>query len=340
MQNAKLLLVDADAYTSEVLIEDLEDRGYASITRIENSLAFPADIADSEFDLVIFNYHFHDSSSLLNCNAIKTILPKTSLVVIASTGPAIKNVRAWAEKTGVIDVVVEKPLSDERFFLMIGDLVKAHQTAATLQKRADRLANIVPEAALNAVDSDSKVLNEAEMNEAAVLFTDIRGSSEAILNLAPRDFFKALNNTLSIQSKIIREHEGAIVKYTGDGVMAIFKGMGRSHLALRAGMALAKDSQTANLPYGVGVAEGLVLSGLIGDANHAGQRQQYDVIGATVHLAARLCSTAQPSELIATRNVYNAAHLQTPNAREIGLINVRGFEEGVHCIAFQPNTKI
>jgi adenylate cyclase len=223
---------------------------------------------------------------------------------------------------------------------MIADLIKAHHTAATLQKRADRLANIVPEAALNAVDSDSKVLNEAEMNEAAVLFTDIRGSSEAIISFAPRDFFKELNNTLSIQSKIIRDHEGAIVKYTGDGVMAIFKGMGRSHLALRAGMALAKDSQSATLSYGVGVAEGLVLSGLIGDANHAGQRQQYDVIGATVHLAARLCSMAQPGELIATQNVYNAAHLQTPNAREIGVINVRGFEEGVQCIAFQPNTKI
>jgi class 3 adenylate cyclase len=340
MQNAKLLLIDADTYTADVLMEDLEDRGYANVTRIENSLLFPANIASDEFDLVIFNYHFHDASALLNCNAIKSILPKTALVAIASTGPAIKHVRDWAEKTGAIDVVVEKPLSDERFFLMIADLIKAHHTAATLQKRADRLANIVPEAALNAVDSDSKVLNEAEMNEAAVLFTDIRGSSEAIISFAPRDFFKELNNTLSIQSKIIRDHEGAIVKYTGDGVMAIFKGMGRSHLALRAGMALAKDSQSATLSYGVGVAEGLVLSGLIGDANHAGQRQQYDVIGATVHLAARLCSMAQPGELIATQNVYNAAHLQTPNAREIGVINVRGFEEGVQCIAFQPNTKI
>lgn len=203
MQNAKLLLIDADAYTADVLMEDLEDRGYASVTRIENSLVFPANMAADEFDLVIFNYHFHDTSALLNCNAIKSILPKTALVVIASTGPAIKHVRDWAEKTGVIDVVVEKPLSDERFFLMIADLIKTHHTAATLQKRADRLANIVPEAALNAVDSDSKVLNEAEMNEAAVLFTDIRSSSEAIINLAPRDFFTALNNTLSIQSKII-----------------------------------------------------------------------------------------------------------------------------------------
>lgn len=340
MQNAKLLLVDADPYTADLLKEDLEDRGYGSVTRIENSMVFPANISSDEFDLVIFNYHFQDPNALLNCNAIKSILPKTALVVITSAGPAIKNVRAWAEKTGAIDVVVEKPLSDERFFLVIADLIKTRHATATLQKRAERLANIVPEAALQAVDSNSKVLNEAEMMEAAVLFTDIRSSSEAILKLAPREFFKELNNTLSTQSKIVRDYEGAIVKYTGDGLMAIFKGMGRSHLALRCGMALAKDSQTTFLPYGVGVAEGLVLSGLIGDANQAGQRQQYDVIGATVHLAARLCNLAQSGELIATQTVYNAAHLATPNAREIGAVNVRGFEDGVPCIAFQPISRI
>jgi DNA-binding response OmpR family regulator len=80
MQNAKLLLIDADTYTADVLMEDLEDRGYANVTRIENSLLFPANIASDEFDLVIFNYHFHDASALLNCNAIKSILPKQALL--------------------------------------------------------------------------------------------------------------------------------------------------------------------------------------------------------------------------------------------------------------------
>src|SRR5690606_17790240 len=309
MQNVHLLLVDADAYTAGMLTEDLRSRCNAGVTHIENSLHLPADLDPADFDLVIFNYHFQDKHGLLNCNAIKSVLLETPVIAIASAGPAIKNVRSWAQKTGAIDVVVEKPLSDDRFFLVIDDLIKTRRTRTVLEKRAERLANIIPEAALQAVDSGSKVLNEAEMMEAAILFTDIRRSSEAISSLAPRDFFKELNDTLSRQSKVVREHEGALVKYTGDGIMAIFKGMGRSHLALRCGMALARNSEGALLPYGVGIAEGLVLAGLIGDAQQSGQRQQYDVIGATVHLAARLCDMAQPGELIATRSVYRAAQL-------------------------------
>jgi adenylate cyclase len=337
MHNVHLLLVDADAYTAGMLTEDLRSRCHAGVTHIENSLHLPADLDPADFDLVIFNYHFQDKHGLLNCNAIKSVLPQTPVIAIASAGPAIKNVRSWAQKTGAIDVVVEKPLSDDRFFLVIDDLIKTRRTRTVLEKRAERLANIIPEAALQAVDSGSKVLNEAEMMEAAILFTDIRRSSEAISSLAPRDFFKELNDTLSRQSKVVREHEGALVKYTGDGIMAIFKGMGRSHLALRCGMALARNSEGALLPYGVGIAEGLVLAGLIGDAQQSGQRQQYDVIGATVHLAARLCDMAQPGELIATRSVYRAAQLHTPDARAIGTVSVRGFEHGVDCVAFNPN---
>ena len=74
--------------------------------------------------------------------------------------------------------------------------------------------------------------NEAEIFEAAVPFTDIRGSSQLIQEIPPNDFFELLNRLLNAQAQQIHLFEGAVVKYTGDGVMAIFRGRGRSYLAL------------------------------------------------------------------------------------------------------------
>ncbi|HEY8097495.1 MAG TPA: adenylate/guanylate cyclase domain-containing protein [Methylophilaceae bacterium] len=338
MKNAKLLLIDSDEYTSSILIEDLKQRGFDNITRISASLDLHQAITESKPDVVIFNYHFHQPDSLINCSAVKLIAPQTAVMAIVSAGPAMKSVRAWAKQTGCVDVVIEKPLSDERFFMSLGDLVKARYAARVLETRAERLANLLPEGAISAIDGDHT--DEAEMFEAAILFTDIRRSSEAITHLPPRKFFKLLNQSLSLQARHINQFEGAVVKYTGDGVMAIFRGMGRSYLALRCGLELARSTSQDSMPFGVGVAEGLVLAGFIGDSNQAGQRQQYDVIGATVHLAARLCSMANAGEVIATNKINLTSRLHTPTARDIGTVAIRGFDAGVDCVAFKPDTSL
>jgi adenylate cyclase len=174
------------------------------------------------------------------------------------------------------------------------------------------------------------------MFEAAVLFTDIRGSSRLIRELPPREFFLRLNQVLSAQTKQISRFEGSVIKYTGDGVMAIFRGMGRSYMALRCGLELASMSHTQELPFGIGIAEGLVLAGLIGDSNHAGQRHQYDVISATVNLASRLCGLAGEGEVMTTRNIEAAARFATPVARPIDGVAIRGFDRKIDCVAFNP----
>ena len=87
-------------------------------------------------------------------------------------------------------------------------------------------------------------------------------------------FFENLNALLSAQAALVRTHQGAVVKYTGDGMMAIFRGMGRSYLALRCGLAIADLNGKHPFPFGIGIAQGLVLAGLIGDSTEAGQRDR------------------------------------------------------------------
>jgi adenylate cyclase len=154
--------------------------------------------------------------------------------------------------------------------------------------------------------------------------------------MPPREFFKMLNHTLSIQTRLVRSHEGSVVKFTGDGVLAVFRGMGKSYLAMRCALELASSSSQQIFPYGIGVAGGLILAGLVGDSQHAGQKRQYDVIGATVHLAARLCHMAQARQVVSTRKAFAAARLSNASASPIGVVAIRGFDAGVDCVTLNP----
>jgi class 3 adenylate cyclase len=329
------MLIDSDGYTRSVLMDQLAQRGYDDVKLVKSALELPALLQSAQPDIVILNYQSDQPDNLSALTIVKLLSPQAATIAIVSPGPALKAVRAWSQQTQGIDVVIEKPLSDERFFMTLRDLLQVKMSLRELSSKTQRLSNLVPEGALSAIETS--VDDEAELFESVVLFTDVRGSSELIRKMPPRSFFKLLNQSLSAQSSQIQRHEGSVIKYTGDGVMAVFRGPAKSYLGLRCALDLAAETSNDELPFGVGVAKGLVLAGLIGDANHAGQRRQYDVIGATVHLAARLCAMANAGEVIATEGVNAVAKVTSPPPRAIGNVSIRGFSRAVECVAFNPS---
>ena len=331
MFTAKILLIDRDEYSSSLLLGSLQRRGFGSVNRIASGIGLPEAMAKLEPDVVVFNYHFHQPDDLLSCCAAKLASPFAAVMAIVSAGPAIKAVRNWSRETGCIDALIEKPVSDERFFAALAELIKATASSKELDAKSARLASLLPEGAVVAASRKHDV---AEMFETAVVFTDIRRSSDLITRMPPHAFFELLNQSLSAQGAHVRQFEGSVVKYTGDGMMAIFRGMGRSYLALRCAIELGRSNCQSLVPFGIGVAEGLVLAGLVGDSQKSGQRRQYDVIGSTVHLAARLCAMASGSEVFATHKVYTSSRLNAPSLRQLGPLSIRGFNAAVACVAF------
>lgn len=326
------MLVDSDSYTSSVLMGDLLARGFDAAQLVTSTLELPMMLETTQPDVVVFNYHADRPDSLVVCSTLKVMAPQATTIVIVSPGPALKIVRAWAKQTKSIDVVIEKPLSDERFFMTLEEILRVKVAAREMTSRADRLANLVPEGALPVMEYGGN--SEAEMFEAAVLFTDIRGSSKLIREMPPRDFFQQLNQLLSLQAQHIQNYQGAVIKYTGDGVLAIFRGMGRSYLALRCGLELASLHDDTKFPFGIGIAQGLVLAGLIGDSAQAGRRSQYDVVGATVHLASRLCSMANAGEVVTTNGINVAAKVTTLTPQRLPDVTMRGFDKAIDCVLF------
>lgn len=328
------MLVDKDSYTSLLLLSNLTQRGFKNVKVVKDGDQLPNAVAQSRPDVVIFNYRFDEFDSLILCNTLKQISPQSIVIIIASPGPGLKIVESWAKQTKSIDLIFEKPLSNERFFLALEDMLKLRLDSRALKTKSQLLEHLVPEFAASEIHSEHN--NVAKMYESAVLFTDIRQSTELIRAIPPREYFEYLNHLLSAQSSLVKQFEGSIIKYTGDGVMAIFKGAGRSYLALSCAFELAKSGHDSKLPFGTGVAEGLVLAGLIGDSKNSGQRVQYDVIGATVNLASRLCGMAKSGEVVITKKLNAVVKYKQEAAYDIGSLNVKGFGDQIDCVAFNP----
>jgi class 3 adenylate cyclase len=334
MPATRIVLVDSDDHTASLLAAELARRGFGAVAVAATGSALPPLLASGDADVVIVNHRDHEDGALAACNIARRMAPECATVVATAPGPALQAVRAWARQSLSIDVIVEKPFFDERFYQMLTELLALKATARQSRSRAERLANLVPAGALHAAVELSDP--QAELFDAAVLFTDIRDSSRLINQMPPREFFDTLNHVLSEQTSRIHAAQGSVVKYTGDGVMAVFRGMGRSYLALRCGLELAAMSSRQCLPFGVGIAQGLVLAGVAGIADQAGQRRQFDVIGATAHLAARLCARAQPGQVIATRSINAVARVQSPAPRPFEQVSLRGFASPVDCVVFTP----
>jgi class 3 adenylate cyclase len=123
---------------------------------------------------------------------------------------------------------------------------------------------------------------------AAVLFTDIVGSTERAATLGDRRWKELLQSHDVLAGTIIEQHRGRFVKSTGDGVLATFDGPGR---AIRCAMALKEALRPLGLEIRMGLHTGEVE--LLGE----------DIGGIGVHVAARVASLAAPSEVLVSRTV-------------------------------------
>lgn len=171
--------------------------------------------------------------------------------------------------------------------------------------------------------------NQGQMQELAVLFTDIRGSTDQIERQDPRDFVRQLNRTFSTQSRAVTHFGGSIDKFVGDAVIAIFGGESSVEQALRCSIEIQRGFQKDPLlssyfkGLGVGVNYGSMLMGNMGTE----ERVDYSVIGAEVNLCARLCSAADADEILVREDLLGQHGLTDRfTVESIGDRTFKGFD--------------
>ena len=320
IESYELLLVDPEAQAAAALREQFV-RSRRPAPRWLAGLGEAAAEGVHGVDAVIFDLHAGREGQLDECLRLKREQPALPLIALSAPGPALRRVHAWNDEHHALDEILAKPLVPEALFRAVGMLVRERRSA----RSAARLAGLVAEGGRDW--SGAPV-----MLEAAVLFTDVRRSTALAGSLPAPALFDALNVSLSAHAMLVRRWRGSVVKFTGDGLLATFRGRGRAHFALRCALDLqARFPATSEMPIGIGVAEGLVMQGMLGEPGN----QLFDVIGATVHLAARLCGSAGEGEVVVPPRLLRSAGLPISRHRTEA-VHLRGFDKLFECVFIAP----
>ncbi|HEY8870168.1 MAG TPA: adenylate/guanylate cyclase domain-containing protein [Candidatus Limnocylindrales bacterium] len=114
----------------------------------------------------------------------------------------------------------------------------------------------------------------------SILFTDIVGSTAQAVAQGPSRWRNLVSRHNEVTERILDEHDGRLVKTTGDGVVGLFDS---AEQAVRAAAALSD----ALLPLAIRIRSGV----------HSGEVEisTGDVRGVAVHAAARIMALAEPN---------------------------------------------
>ncbi len=153
-------------------------------------------------------------------------------------------------------------------------------------------------AVLERTDEDLRL--GGEELEATVLFCDLRGFSGFAERNSAATVIEALNRYLTDMTEAILAHDGTVVSYMGDGVMAVFgapiEQADNADRAFAAARELIEKRLSSfndwvrekdlgsDFRLGVGLCTGPVMSGNVGSA----RRLEYTAVGDTTNVAARL----------------------------------------------------
>jgi class 3 adenylate cyclase len=144
----------------------------------------------------------------------------------------------------------------------------------------------------------------AERRPLSVMFCDLVGSTALSSRLDPEDLREVIRTYQACVATTIRQYEGFIARYVGDGVLIYFGWPEAretdAERAVRAGLAVAATVGRAPIPgeelqVRIGIATGLVV---IGEPIGSGDARQQTAIGETPNLAARLQGLAGPNQVV------------------------------------------
>jgi class 3 adenylate cyclase len=123
---------------------------------------------------------------------------------------------------------------------------------------------------------------------ATVVFTDIVGSTDALVRLGDAAWRGLIDQHDVISRTVVEAHRGTLVKATGDGVLATFSS---AEDALSSSTVIRDSLRKLGLSIRIGVHTGEI------------DLRDTDVGGLTVHVASRVNAQAQPEEVLATEAV-------------------------------------
>ena len=178
---------------------------------------------------------------------------------------------------------------------------------------------------------------------AAIMICDLRDFTKISDNWPRDDVIDLLNDYFDAMSEPIARHGGEILKFIGDGLLAIFPlsqpdaCANLLHAVTEARKAMAALNERNNgtgrapLNYGIGVHVGDVMYGNIGSSS----RLDFTVIGPAVNMASRLeALTKQLGRTVLLSRAFAEQVEPKFGLEHVGQYEVRGFSDPIELFAY------
>lgn len=321
----------------------------------------------TEYDMhvVLVNQQLPEMSGLQFCESIATEFPGITKIILTDSDDINPLERAFQMEE--IYRFVQMPVSDLNLKMIINNALKLNQAEFKNRQLSDQITKIqgdqenilklfkryvpgeVVSRALKTNEED--MMKPGESRVVSVLFADMRGFTNLSSKMQPSEVVKFLNKYWEIISNCVKENNGSVNKYIGDGLLAVF-GAPVSYInnhenAVSAAIDMVESLERINSKYmerlgtevklGIGINSGEVIVGNIGTKNF----MEYTVIGNTVNIASRLetISKNEPNSIIISKktrdfvsHVFETSELQKSNfpgeEEDIYYCKVLGYKSG------------
>ena len=354
-EKGNILIIDDSPVNVHLLTSILKKHGYKMRSETSGKMALTM-INDAPPDLILLDIDMPDMNGYEVCQRLKEDASTADIpiIFISALEDITDKVRAF--EVGGVDYI-PKPFEFKEVIARVETHLvlrrlqgQLRQSNELLEQRvAERTAELVnlntalerfvPHEFLDFLGKDNLVdvkLGDQVQQEMTVMFSDIRNFTADSEKMTPQDNFNFLNEYLRRVSPVIRQHQGIVDKYLGDGVMALFPKSADN--AVRAAIAMQGSLDDYNIyrsekgldpiRIGTGIHTGSLMLGIIGEE----QRFQGTVISDAVNLASRLEGMTKMygvSIIITTNVLINMADPAVYNYRFLDRVRVMGKTEAL-----------
>ena len=226
-------------------------------------------------------------------------------------------------------------------------LKSLHQAIVDREEQGESLSRLLPGGVADLLRRQGRQVGETEELEVTVLMSDIRGYSTIAEQTDPSLLARQLNEHRAAMNRAIVEHDGTVMQFVGDAVMAVFgapvaladhadravASAGEMHAAQDEVNRFWQEQGLSPFGLGIGLSTGPVAAAILG----SDERLEYSVVGDTVNLTQRLQQWAEPGEIVLSDPTMRA--LTTPLTTEaLDPAQVKGRQAPVAAHRSPPRT--
>jgi two-component system sensor histidine kinase ChiS len=222
---------------------------------------------------------------------------------------------------------ITKPFSKQ-------ELIARVRTHLHLYKINDSYSRFIPFEFLESLGKEAIMevnLGDHIEKNVTLMFSDIRDYTSLSEDMTPNENFEFLNSFLSKISPVIRDNNGFIMHYLGDGLMSIFLHDPADAINASVDMLskiqeyndLRNDAERKEIKMGIGLHTGKLVLGVLGDEG----RLDLNVVSDSVNTASRMEGLTKTfgASIVMSEETLNGLDAKTKiNYRTLGWVTVKG----------------